>query len=167
MFRKTLSCLSCWFAFAFALATALPPLAAHAQTQTPPQFVNASTCAFNNNASGLSVVGPYLYGSSGVAYCNLTPPGHNYGETIPTPNTVTVSGYSLQGGSLSSQVCRNTSFAGPATIECGPVKISSGNFYDTVDLPPPSQSLPTGYFVLVTLNQPFAALSGLSVTWNR
>ncbi len=165
MFRTTLSRLSCWFAFA--LATALPPLSAHAQTQTPPQFVNASTCAFNNNAAGLSVVGPYLYGSSGVAYCNLTPPGHNYGEAIPTPNTVTVSGYSLQGGSVSSQVCRNTSFAGPATIECGPVKISSGDFYDTVALPPPSQSLPTGYFVLVALNQPFAALSGLSVTWNR
>jgi len=149
----------------FWIGLLLSPLAAHAQAQTPPQFVNASTCAFN--AGSLSVVGPYLYGASGVAYCNLTPPGHNYGEAIPTPNTVTVSGYSLQGGSVNSQVCRNTSFAGPATIECGPVKVSSGNFYDTVALPPPSQSLPTGYFLLVTLNQPFAALSGLSVTWNR
>jgi hypothetical protein len=41
------------------------------------------------------------------------------------------------------------------------------NFYDRVELPTPPQSPPTGYFLLMTLNPPFAALSGLVVTWRR
>jgi hypothetical protein len=145
----------------------LSPLSAHAQTPTPPQYINASSCVFNNNVTGMYVVGPYLYGSGGTAYCNLTRPVHNYGEALPALNSVHVSGYSLQGGSVSTQVCRTSAYGGPAQIDCGVPKVSSNNFYDQVELPPPPASPPTGYFLWVTLNQPFAALSGLVVTWNR
>jgi len=159
MLRKNLLRLLFW------IGLLSSPLAARAQT--PPQYINASTCTFNNNVVGMYVVGPYLYGSGGTAYCNLTRPVHNYGEALPALASVNVSGYALQGGSITTQVCRNFSFAGPAQIECGTPKISSGNFYDPVELPTPPQSPPTGYFLLVTLNPPFAALSGLVVTWNR
>jgi hypothetical protein len=50
MFRKNLLRLLFW------IGLLSSPLAA--QAQAPPQYINASTCTFNNNVVGMYVVGP-------------------------------------------------------------------------------------------------------------
>lgn len=148
------------------LSALLAPHGAQAQTPSPPQFVNASTCSYENSQSGLFVFGPYLYGSSGTAYCNFAPPVHTYGQPLPALNTVAISGFTRNGGQVKTRVCTTVSFAGEARLACGAERTSVGSFNDILELPT-SNEIPTGYFLIVNLSPPFAAVSGLSATWLR
>lgn len=163
MIRTQLSRLSACIGLPAALLVAP---AIHAQTPTPPKFINGSTCVFDSSQTGLSLLGPYLRGAAGTAYCNFAPPAHVYGQPVPQLNSVAISGFTQGGGRIAARVCQNLSFAGQATVYCGPERISSGDFYDLLELPP-TEPTPTGYFVQVTVTPPFGAVSGLSVVWVR
>lgn len=102
-----------------------------------------------------------------LAYCTLALPAHNYGQPIPILNSVAVSGFTGTGGGIRTRVCKTQAFAGHASLDCGPYRTSSGDFYDLVDLPTTSSWTPTSYYVEVTFIPPFAALCGLAVVWAR
>lgn len=148
------------------LAALLAPHGAGAQTPSPPQFLNGSTCSHENSQSELFVFGPYLYGSGGTAYCNFAPPVHAYGQPLPALSSVSISGFTRDGGLVRTRACTTVSFAGEARLACGAERTSAGNFNDTLELPTTTE-IPTGYFLIVNLSPPFAALSGLSAVWLR